>query len=406
MVNKNVIFENDGEIDIRSITTFGVSVKETENPIGYFGTGLKYALSIILRSGAEVSIYSGLTKLRFTLEKQTVRGKEFELIMMNGAELSFTTELGKNWQMWQAFREIYCNCIDENGKTFAQTRLPKAKEGKTIIVIKGEEFFEQFVKRDSIVLNTSKMTPIIDSIYGDVFEEPSLYAFYRGVRIAMLRKESPFTYNIKTTMTLTEDRTLKYSWEHTNNIEKMVIAMPTRKLASKVLNASEGFFEADLTFNGNIQKSAMSEAFFDCLEEDYNLNKDSLNKSAADWYRKFKNNSSIKNYDEAELTAVELLQLTKCKKICSNMYSNFDSYPIKIVKSLGESTMALADRELNTIIISKRCFTLGTKYLFSTMLEEYYHLSTGYNDMTREFQTYLFDTISTLVESHVIQEPI
>lgn len=68
--------------------------------------------------------------------------------------------------------------------------------------------------------------------------------------------------------------------------------------------------------------------------------------------------------------------------------------------------MALADRSTSTIIISKRCFTLGTKYLFSTIIEEYFHLATGYNDLTRELQTYLFDTISSLVENHIVGEPI
>lgn len=32
-----VVFENAGEIDARSIKTFGVSVKEGENPIGLKG---------------------------------------------------------------------------------------------------------------------------------------------------------------------------------------------------------------------------------------------------------------------------------------------------------------------------------------------------------------------------------
>ena len=46
-----IVFENPGEIDIRSISTFGVSVKEGDNPIGFFGTGLKYAIVVLLRTG-------------------------------------------------------------------------------------------------------------------------------------------------------------------------------------------------------------------------------------------------------------------------------------------------------------------------------------------------------------------
>src|ERR1700733_12022356 len=50
-----IVFENYGEIEIDAITTFGVSVKEGPNPIGFFGTGLKYAVAVLLRHGCKVS---------------------------------------------------------------------------------------------------------------------------------------------------------------------------------------------------------------------------------------------------------------------------------------------------------------------------------------------------------------
>ena len=37
----SVVFENQGLVDVRAIKTFGVSVKENENQMGFFGTGLK-----------------------------------------------------------------------------------------------------------------------------------------------------------------------------------------------------------------------------------------------------------------------------------------------------------------------------------------------------------------------------
>ena len=60
-----VIFENPGEIDPLAIRTFGVSVKEGDNPIGFFGTGLKYALAILLRTGHQVSMQAGELTLAF-----------------------------------------------------------------------------------------------------------------------------------------------------------------------------------------------------------------------------------------------------------------------------------------------------------------------------------------------------
>ena len=53
----SIIFTNQGEIDIRAVTTFGVSVKNDNSAIGMFGTGLKYAIAIILRHG-ELSLSS------------------------------------------------------------------------------------------------------------------------------------------------------------------------------------------------------------------------------------------------------------------------------------------------------------------------------------------------------------
>ena len=38
-----IVFENAGEIDPRLFALIGVNVKESENAIGFFGTGLKYA---------------------------------------------------------------------------------------------------------------------------------------------------------------------------------------------------------------------------------------------------------------------------------------------------------------------------------------------------------------------------
>jgi hypothetical protein len=86
-----VIFENPGEIDAAAIRTFGVSVKEGDNPIGFFGTGLKYALAILLRSGHSVTIQSGVSKHRFALKDVTIRGEKFQIVTMDRHELGFTT---------------------------------------------------------------------------------------------------------------------------------------------------------------------------------------------------------------------------------------------------------------------------------------------------------------------------
>ena len=117
-----ITFKNKGAIDVRAITTFGISSKENDNAIGYFGTGLKYAIAVMLREGVNFSIVTGGKQYEFETRAETVRVDEFNFCFMRAGgtgkfeQLPFTTELGKNWELWQAFRELYCNCTDENGE--------------------------------------------------------------------------------------------------------------------------------------------------------------------------------------------------------------------------------------------------------------------------------------------------
>src|SRR3990172_10357377 len=131
--NMTVSFKNSGKIDPRCITIIGVSVKETENPIGYFGTGLKYAIAIILREGGQITIWRGLERFDFNTVNIEIRGESMKLIHMNGRELGFTTALGKHWKVWQAMREIYCNTVDENGISKEGEILPT--EGTTTVCV-------------------------------------------------------------------------------------------------------------------------------------------------------------------------------------------------------------------------------------------------------------------------------
>jgi hypothetical protein len=46
----------------------------------------------------------------------------------------------------------------------------------------------------------------------------------------------------------------------------------------------------------------------------------------------------------------------------------------------------------NTIKITHLAFTMGTKQVVSTLLEEYIHLKHRYNDSSRAMQSFLFDS--------------
>lgn len=93
-------FMNNSEFDISAMLTFGVSAKESDDPIGYFGTGFKYAVAIVLRLGGEFKVTTNSNEYVFTAEKKIIRGKEFQIVMCNGREVGFTTHLGAKWLPW------------------------------------------------------------------------------------------------------------------------------------------------------------------------------------------------------------------------------------------------------------------------------------------------------------------
>ena len=401
-----IVFENKEEIDVRSISTFGVSVKETENPIGYFGTGLKYAIAILLRNNHDVTILSGLNAYQFGLKTVTIRSKEFQVVTMNGEELPFTTELGKNWDVWQAFREIYCNCIDEKGTAENSWLLPTAKEGYTRVIVKGDAFKKIYDKRESIVLQIDEQTRLID---GDVqvYNKPSKYLYYRNVRVMELEYPSLFTYNVVEDLELTEDRTVKYEHNATSKLPKTLAQLKDRDIIRKILLSDRETFESGLNFDQLCYwGERVSEEFKEVLEYEYNLNNDRLSRTAIEYHKHVMNKKASKNFVAVPMNGVELRQMEKCIGICRILYPDFDTFKILVVQTLGQNTHAVADIDNRRMVISKNCFERGTKYLLSTMIEEYAHLKTGYGDRTRELQTWLFDNICTLVETYVIREPV
>ena len=97
-----VPFSNPGEIDPRMWATFGVSVKESAGAIGQFGTGLKYAIAVLMREGRSLEIVSKGNRYVFGVKQTDIRGKDFMQITCNSEMLPFTTHLGAKWELWQA----------------------------------------------------------------------------------------------------------------------------------------------------------------------------------------------------------------------------------------------------------------------------------------------------------------
>lgn len=390
-----VVFENDGMIDASAITTFGLSVKSSanDNPIGYFGTGLKYAIAILIRHDIDIKIYSGENELSFKKKEKEFRGEKVEIIAMslNGGryfDLPFTTKLGKNWELWQAFRELYSNCLDENGTSFdGQDTMPEY--GKTKIVINGEKFKELYANREEIFISGDSL---IKTEHADIHGGQSNNIFYRGIRVATVKKPLMYKYNIKKHITLTEDRTIAYSWQVGDSIVDAVLSSNDPEFIESILMASDDMFESTLNFGDNRQ--SMSDTFKTKVSELKRTKPTKTNASAINLYEK--DLPIEQKFEKYNPTNEEMIALTQAIDFLAELNISIDDFKIENLKSLGDEILAYVQSD--TIYLSSRIYSMGTKQIASTLFEEWAHLTYGYADCTREMQTYLFDTVISMGE--------
>jgi hypothetical protein len=388
-----IVFENEGLIDPLAITTMGLNAKVGENPIGFFGTGLKYAIAVLLRTGHQISIHRGTEELVFTTQSHESRGKRFELVAMNEQPIGFTTELGKKWELWQAFRELWCNCADENGRSF-QTDFYSPKEGCTSVTVIGSQFETIFGNRGEFILATR---PVKTFKGLQVHPGASRTIFYRGIAVGRLpENQAPLhTYNITAQIDLTEDRTVKYDWEVKNIIAKAIHTATDKEFIEQAVCAPKGSLERSIDHTFYSEKP--SQPFIETVERIHRTRAHDMNESAVNHANAHRPLPAIQNF---QLDAMEQTQFDAAVLFLESLGYEVREHPIRFVESLGSSVFGSADG--GEIAITKLAFMGGTKQLAITLLEEHLHLVTGLHDESRAFQDRLLHELVTLGEKAVL----
>ena len=400
-----VVFKTKGELSPLAYSVFGISVKENENPIGYFGTGLKYAIAVLLRNGGKIKIYNTDNSIvDFSPTSTVFRETDVQVIKMTttkGSEVSatilpYTLELGKKWELWEAYRELACNTIDESGEIFACQKLDGlVTPGFTQIEIICPKFFEIYQNRRQYILEICQNFLVEDSDKVQVVAIKTSSLYYRNVRVVDLPKPTIMTYNLITPLELTEDRTVLHSWRADRIILASVVESENSNYIETFLTAPQGSYEADLQFEPELfTPSCISGKFIEITERLHRDCVPTLNLSALQVLSIIKPTTI---YLPVKLTSTQVKTADKVLEFLFTAGFNVEKYPIIYVASLGVGTHGLAKD--NTIYISTACFLQGSKYLASTLYEEFVHLETGYKDCSRGLQTYLFDTIITQFET-------
>lgn len=245
-----IVFENEGEIDIRLAMLIGVNVKESASAIGFFGTGLKYAIACLSRWKESIIIQSGENEFTFGVDETEIRGRSFGILTLGSrldrANLGFTTELGKRWEPWMVYRELWCNAHDEPAARIYETdKAPKPKAGLTRILAAGEKIDEAHANKAEFILENRSPLHVVKGL--EIYEGEGRRIFYRGIAVQTPEKPGLYTYNITEHLYLTEDRTAG-SWSTDPIIAKGLTLLQDKGMIRNTLMASADRLESRLDY--------------------------------------------------------------------------------------------------------------------------------------------------------------
>jgi hypothetical protein len=385
-----IYFCNIEPIDLSAIAVMGVSVKTNNAPIGYFGTGLKFSIATLLRLGHCVALVRLGETIVFTTVDETIRGEVFQRVKMGDQVLGFTTQLGKNWEPWQAYRELTCNCMDEAG--VVSDTLPDGDWG-TVFIVEGAAVAECHRNRREIFLSTVARSATEECA---IHDGATTKAFYRGVRAHDHGRPALFTYNILDSTTLTEDRTIKNQWEVNYYAERSIAAADDEDLIESALMAEKGTFENGLSYAAIGEKPSdafMSTAFM--LRHDFHCNQNAIK-----LWEKWSRSSMV--YEAAALDDFDEAQIEAGLVLVRRLGAEVARRDFMVVDGLGESVFGrmLGGR----IYISRAALDLGPRFVGSTIYEEWLHKTIGVVDETRAMQNLLFEKLMAMTERVIAME--
>jgi hypothetical protein len=395
-----VIFYNNGTLDRRAFTMLGLSAKSSDNAIGFFGTGFKYALSVLLRHGADISVITPETKYVFYTDKGSFRDKEFDFIYAHDMttdrefELPFTTHLGANWKLWQAYRELYTNALDEGGGVMTTDAPVQEFEnmGSVMVIVELNELVaiaaehdKYFIKADAVA--SDKIIRCVEKRHND---DNVIYyrSMYTGTKT---EKPTYFTYDYVHKVQLTEDRTLADPWYISSHIYDLWIRGMTYDALVEHLPkiAHSSYYESQLQPSYREPSADFIKACAFLVEHHL-----TMPLWARDTY--IKTRPLDEQYDRYKPTKFERLQLDHAIKVLNHHNIMVTHNVLHLCVSLPDDVLGLT-RD-GKIYIAKLAFERGPVAILGTIYEEWLHYSEELEDHTRKMQNVLVDKCASLME--------
>jgi hypothetical protein len=414
-----VCFENKGEVPINAFKLLGASTKRgSATKIGYFGTGLKYAIAVMLKQGIDFKVYSGTKEVKIGTRKTKFMTEDILVMTVNGEKTSITLDAGIDWKPWFAIREIYSNTIDEGGNMSLNTEVgPKAGHTRIFVDTEAEALKDVFqnwnnyfsMNRALVFRNaTGTLLPKLPT-------RPEFTVFRRGIRVHESRKHSVFDYDL-IDVEINESRVAVYSFRVHENSSEVLAASPLTSINEFLRLAKNGrrgeFIEWQDEFWDFTSSYSFSEDWLLALNDKrlvpanfaghYDITEttqivpdkllDKLQKRFGEAI-----NVAGDNRDKFTIVQIDKQPLAKMLEVYAIAGFDWKLDDIDIVRFNDKDLLGMAKD--GRVLLSANLFTPAHRHeIAATLIEEITHAKTGLSDGTRGLQNFLFNTITNMAK--------
>lgn len=430
---KYLKISNVGEIEINSFKLIGASTKRGDSSkIGFFGSGLKYAMAFLLREKIGFKIFSGESEVSISTRTVTHREKEFDMILVNGEDTSMTTDMGPKWSRWPAIREIFCNALDEGGADIrmvdSQDVQPEA--GITVFYVEMDPGLADVIDNWDDYFSKDRTDVVRDDAIGIglggkiLWSRPNdtFIVYRKGIQCyAESHVNSCFHYDFPW-ININESREI----ENMYTFKTKLVEYFERKAHADVLKILLEYMDKSLAdFEYNLQwmyvhcpsaewskaigdRTVVNADFAGWFKEEIARNRAGfllLPGGMVKFIQQYLPEVQVLGNNVGDVKYVELQPTDKQKFLLKEVMGFFKESQYELVSDVHIVAFAniwvLGNASTGKILISERAFEQGRRKIAEIIYEENEHIKTGFNDESREFQNHLIaQVISKMEERH------
>jgi hypothetical protein len=414
-----VLFQNAGEIPVNAFKLLGASSKRGDaSKIGFYGTGLKYAIALMLREDIEFKIFTGAKEVKIGKRSTKFLDQKIDVMTVNNEKTSITLDAGIDWEPWFAIREIYSNTIDEGGSMKVNAKIEPEFGTTKIYIDMSSGKLEDIFKNWNDYFTTSRTIKeklAQGNILPKLPSNPYFTVFRKGIRAYSNKEHSLYDYDLRN-LEINESRVAKYSWEAKAQCASLLakadldtvlnfISLGSHRETTEYTEWQRDFWDyaagikfspAWLTAIDNRKLVPFDNAGRYDLTDATLVLPDILIKKLKECFGKAVH---VVGQDDEPYTVVDdvdMAPVNKSMDLLEGAGLTFNRAAVQMADFQDNAILGTVDK--GKIILSTRLLGDQSHELETTLLEEVIHHKTGFGDGTRSMQNYLFNTIIYLIK--------